>query len=562
MVKVQKLLARAKPSEAIQKSSSLDLRSAELEDILQKDSCLAVDSFPKLQPIPLSDLDSNEFSNIFITGVTGYLGSFLLHRFLSNYKQSTMYCLVTADSLSHGMKRIKDILKSYNLWNLEFEKRIVVCVGNLTKPKFGLQSYPEIVKKIDIIVHCAAAVNFVKSYDALKQANVFGTVEIIRMAAYKPLKHTPIIYISTDGVFPLSRSGTRVILESDIFDKNISSLADGYCQSKCVAELLMIQARDELNLNISIVRPGQICGDSITGVYNKNHEVMRVIHAAIIMKSAPLDNRLVDITPVDIVAQTIVNISLSPSLHFNKIFNLVHPLPVRIADIIRWLTSSIGYEIEFELPEKWISNLSKSKDSTNPAVALWPSLSELMNHDDVYFECSLWKKNSQPSPYSTLSNSIRYMVRSKIIPPPQNNSIFGKVAIVTGASSGIGESIAYGLAKKGVLVAVAARREDRLKLIKAKIERHGGTALCVPTDVLSRDDLKRLLHKTGESFGPVDILVNSAGIMPASLMKNLRQDEWDLTLDVNIKGVTNAIAVLELRIMCDLSTNVRERLIK
>ena len=118
------------------------------------------------------------------------------------------------------------------------------------------------------------------------------------------------------------------------------------------------------------------------------------------------------------------------------------------------------------------------------------------------------------------------------------------VAIVTGASSGIGDATARLLAASGASVALAARREDRLEALKADIENDGGRALVVETDVTDRAAVERLAERTKEAFGRIDILVNNAGIMPLSLMKNLHVDEWLKMVDVNVNGVLHGLAAV------------------
>ena len=121
------------------------------------------------------------------------------------------------------------------------------------------------------------------------------------------------------------------------------------------------------------------------------------------------------------------------------------------------------------------------------------------------------------------------------------STLSGKVAIVTGASSGIGEAVALELAKGGVRVVLAARRDDRLAALENKIVAAGGAALALSCDVSERDQVEKLVAKTLESFDQVDILINNAGIMPLALMSKCRFDEWDDMLDVNVRGVLNCI---------------------
>ncbi len=112
-----------------------------------------------------------------------------------------------------------------------------------------------------------------------------------------------------------------------------------------------------------------------------------------------------------------------------------------------------------------------------------------------------------------------------------------KVAIVTGASSGIGYATALSLAKAGARVASGARRTDRLAELDAEIAKAGGESFSQKLDVTQRGSCDGLVKKAHEKWGRVDILINNAGLMPLSFVKKLKVDEWDRMVDVNIKGV-------------------------
>jgi NADP-dependent 3-hydroxy acid dehydrogenase YdfG len=125
-------------------------------------------------------------------------------------------------------------------------------------------------------------------------------------------------------------------------------------------------------------------------------------------------------------------------------------------------------------------------------------------------------------------------------------SLQGRVAVVTGASSGIGAAVARALVYEGAHTALAARREDALIEVQAGLQGGEVRTLTVPTDVTDRWQVKSLAARTEEDLGPVDILVNCAGIMYFTLMKNLYEDDWERTVDVNCKGALNCIgAVLQ-----------------
>lgn len=122
------------------------------------------------------------------------------------------------------------------------------------------------------------------------------------------------------------------------------------------------------------------------------------------------------------------------------------------------------------------------------------------------------------------------------------NGIKGKVIVVTGASSGMGEAAARHLAAQGANVVLGARRAERIEATAAQITDAGGKAIAVPTDVTLRDDLVRLIGTAVETYGRIDVLINNAGVMPLSPVERLKLDEWDQMIDVNLKGVLYGVA--------------------
>lgn len=123
-----------------------------------------------------------------------------------------------------------------------------------------------------------------------------------------------------------------------------------------------------------------------------------------------------------------------------------------------------------------------------------------------------------------------------------SNNIQGKVVVITGASSGMGEAAARHLTRDGANVVLGARRTDRLEALVADITASGGTALAVTTDVTRLDDVKSLIDAAVQTFGRIDVLINNAGIMPLSAIESLKVEEWSRMIDVNIKGVLHGIA--------------------
>jgi NADP-dependent 3-hydroxy acid dehydrogenase YdfG len=117
-----------------------------------------------------------------------------------------------------------------------------------------------------------------------------------------------------------------------------------------------------------------------------------------------------------------------------------------------------------------------------------------------------------------------------------------QVVVITGASSGIGRSTALHLASRGARVVLGARRETQLRALAQEIEAAGGQAVYRSTDVTRRQDLQGLVDTGADRFGRVDVIVNNAGIGPLSRFDELRVEDWDAMIDVNIRGVLYGIA--------------------
>jgi NADP-dependent 3-hydroxy acid dehydrogenase YdfG len=125
-----------------------------------------------------------------------------------------------------------------------------------------------------------------------------------------------------------------------------------------------------------------------------------------------------------------------------------------------------------------------------------------------------------------------------------STNINGKIVIITGASSGLGEAAARHLSSHGATVVLGARRIDRLEELAKELIAAGGRAIAVATDVTHFDQVQRLVDTAVQTYARVDVLINNAGLMPQSPLDRRKIEDWNRTIDVNIKGVLYGIGAV------------------
>jgi NADP-dependent 3-hydroxy acid dehydrogenase YdfG len=124
----------------------------------------------------------------------------------------------------------------------------------------------------------------------------------------------------------------------------------------------------------------------------------------------------------------------------------------------------------------------------------------------------------------------------------KSNNIAGKVVVITGASSGLGKATARHLSAEGATVVLGARRTERIQALADELNGGGGKALALQTDVTDANQVKRLVDEAVQTYGRIDVVLNNAGLMPHSPLERLKIDDWNRTIDVNLKGVLYGIA--------------------
>ncbi|RPI75919.1 MAG: amino acid adenylation domain-containing protein, partial [Desulfobacteraceae bacterium] len=296
-----------------------------------------------------------DFEYILLTGGTGFLGAFLLEELLQQTK-AQIYCLVRAADEEQGKQKIKKQMKSFLLWQEEFDSRIIPVLGDLARPFLGVdpKQFEMLGEKLDIIYHNGAMVNFSYPYQALKKPNVLGTEECIRLAGTGRIK--PLHYLSTLGV-----SLFAALPEDRVFREQQYAFQEwpaiGYDQSKWVAEQLVVAA-GQRGLPVCIYRPGRIAGHSQTGACQANDFFWNFVRICIKHGMAPqTDNSPIELIPVDYISKAVVYLSKQRESQ-NKIFHFVNAAPILFKELAT-AARSMGYKLKIVRPEQWQKAIRK-----------------------------------------------------------------------------------------------------------------------------------------------------------------------------------------------------------
>jgi len=352
---------------------------------------------PTITPEGLPFANLLDPRNVLVTGATGYLGAFILARLLRTTR-ATVHCLVRAsgaDSVPvwffadseesqqwkaeggleragtqaerEGLKRIKETLELYKVWDDAYASRIVPVVGDLTKPLLGLgrEKFNALAGTIDTIYHSGAFVNFLYPYEGLKPANVGGTQEVLRLATTKQLK--AVHHISTVDVL-LGTHIPRPFIEDETPLTRPIDAPDGYPRSKWVAEKIVNIARQR-GIPICIFRPGLVMSHTESGATQTNDYLLVNLKGYIQLGIMPEEFHAIQVAPVDYVAAAVVHISRQRE-SFGRFFHLWCPQPILMSTAHEWV-QAFGYRLAVA-PFKVVREVVVNVDQSNPLYPFVP----------------------------------------------------------------------------------------------------------------------------------------------------------------------------------------------
>ncbi|KAJ9479553.1 putative L-2-aminoadipate reductase (putative) [Pseudozyma hubeiensis] len=559
---------------------------ADLPTVLRADIELAPE-FKLASPDTVKPTPLNEAQTILLTGATGFLGGFLLHDLYQN-TTARIVCLIRFNApyrtdRSAAMARLRRNMLDLGFWDHGMLDRIDVLPANLSRNRLGLvpEVYENLVETVDAIVHCAAQVNLVYPYAALRDANVEGTREVLRLAF---LSNATVQYVSTNGVLPPSQTGwpeSAIMPLEDVPEK----LLDGYCQTKWVAEQLVLESAKR-GLPANVIRIGTLSGHSETGSTNTYDLITALIVESVHLGVAPeIPDWHIEMTAVDYVSRGIIAIGNHIDAN-QRIYHLGDSEPIDCRLLFQHL-DSLGYPTTRTNWKSWVSLWQEKRGSAKGGdhgltvdilrsgmpseefllgiIALKDDATrgalgdlerpkvdaKLLQTYAKHWYARGWMQRqplSVPATPNGVGNGANGLAAAAAFDP--KFPLKGKVAVITGASSGIGAAVAKALVREGAHVALAARRVEaleKLSLELGKVSHSAGAASgskvhIHKTDVVDRTQVDSLMQTTTDTLGPIDMIVSCAGVMYFTMMHNVQVSEWDQTVDVNCKGLLNVLS--------------------
>ena len=363
-------------------------------------------------------------NRVLLTGGTGFIGPFLVKSLLEQTR-ANIYVLVRSSDENQGRQRLRAAMESMGpcaagLTQM-FEARVIPVCGDLGQPSLGLTQdvWNLLANEMDTVFHNGATVNYLFNYDRMRDANVLGTNEVLRLA----FEGRPKSFNNVSTTFVFGWAVKKVLYETDL-NENMELLDFGYSQSKWVAEQLVVEARSQ-GLATRIFRPALV-SPSVAGGGNNFDIAVRLV-AFMVNHGIGVDAlNQVSFVPADIVANNIVAISTTPGTA-NKTYHVTRDDYANMLDITALITKATGRQFEiFSLPD-FVPELirrCRKEDLLYPLLDFLVgsvdniSAMEFKRYDSSCYQtarnASAWGQ-ADPSLEDTVNGILRFMQRKGII---------------------------------------------------------------------------------------------------------------------------------------------------
>src|SRR5215212_8706651 len=492
----------------------------------------------------------------FVTGATGFIGRNLVERLLE--REGTTFVLVREGSRG----RLEELRSR---WGAD-EDRIVPVIGDLSQEKLGCEDQVSDLRgKVDHFFHLAAIYDMTADAESQRLANVEGTREATKLAKEIDAKHLHMVSsIAAAGLY----KGT---FTEEMFEEAEKVDNHPYFQTKHESEAVV---REECEVPWRVYRPGIGVGHSETGEMDKidgPYYFFKLLQRA--RNAVPqwfpgvgIEGRRINIVPVDFVAKAMDHIAHIDGLD-GQAFHLTDPDPLSAGQVINtfakaahapeavmridsrmfdFIPKQVRGGLTMLPPVKRITdqvladlgiprsvlvyiNYPTDFDSTKTQTALEGtgiSVPPLPAYADRLWD--YWERNLDPDLFKDRSLS---------------GAIEGKVVVITGASSGIGEAVAMRVGEAGGIAVLVARSEEKLNEVRDQIVEAGGVAHVHPGNLSEFEDCDRLVQEILAAHGRVDVLVNNAGRSIRRSIKHSydRFHDYQRTMQLNYFGALKLI---------------------
>ncbi len=486
----------------------------------------------------------------FVTGATGFIGRFLVQSLLQRGR-STVYVLVRPKSMGK-----LDELREF--WGKDSAKRVVAIKGDLSQPKLGVSKgdLRRLKGKVKHLFHLGAVYDIDASAEAMEKANIVGTQAALAFAdAVNAGCFHLVSSIAAAGLY-------RGTFTEDMFEE-AEDLDHPYHRTKHDSEALV---RANGRIPFRVYRPGIVVGHSQTGFIDKIDGPYYFFKALQRLRESwprwmPLvgvEGGYMNLVPVDYVVEAMVHLAHRPKLD-GRCFHLTDPKTRRVGEVLNIFARAahapeMAFRVDPKIFELVPETVSRSVERTKPIQNVFnqvlrdlqipKSVLQFMNYptrfdsgeaqkildkakirvpvleDYAWRLWDYWERHLDPD--LSIDRSLRGAVR-------------GKVVVITGGSSGIGEAAALRIAEAGGKVVVVARDEEKLAEVRKRISELGGfvrTYSCDITDYAANDQLAKDILK---DFGRVDVLINNAGrsIRRSLALSYDRFHDFERTMQLN-----------------------------
>src|SRR3954454_15017229 len=490
--------------------------------------------------------------NYFVTGATGFIGRHLVAELME--REGTVYALVREGSRGR-LEELGDKLGA--------GERLVPVVGDLSKEGLGVEGFDE---KIDHFFHLAAIYDRAPSEEEMMTANVEGprhVVEFVNSSDVGRFHHTSSIAVA---------GNYKGLFREDMFDEG-QSLPHAYHRSKYESEKLV---RDEVKVPLRVYRPGIVVGHSQTGEMDKIDapyyffKLLQKLRAAL-PEWFPLagpEGRNANLVPVDFVARGLDHIAhMDDDDLYGDTLHLVDPEPMSVGQSLNEFAKAahapqfamrVDANLTQVIPKPVRAGLMAVPTVKNVRDGLLHDLGippDVMEHRD--FDADFDARDAQRAlrgtgiavpPLGTYADKLWDYWERNLDPAlfrerSLSKSVEGKRIVVTGASSGIGRTLALKIGEAGGTVMLVSRTREKLEEVAREVEELGGTAHVHPADLSDLEDIERLAKEILDEHGRVDVLVNNAG---RSIRRSLaasydRFHDYERTMKLNYFGALKLI---------------------